>query len=669
MGDTLMVFLLRDPLLLVAVARTGESVGHLGRTLEFLYDTVLFFATDKPLKQLRADPLFRIDSHVAGTEQSLHNAVRLAGRTPAVMADGIPMLTLPSAHRARVASALRGIKGARGVVAAAVVVGSEIAAFASHSRHPLRPRDLLLLAAFVQSSPSLRASEAFVPLCLPGVAPSALLHAHVTFLASCPRGAGRSGAAFAEPVADPVVLPVVPDGSEEAAPPADAAPGAGAASRHAGAAARGAPSPRHAPASPANAAGTPGSPGRAGTSRARAMLMRPPGPPALPLAARVGAKAAAVREGMAADPAASGLPRAVEEAAAPSAAALSYARAVAPSFAAAAPDHAAAGPAGSSASSDGPGRAPSSAAGSAPSSRGPAGPDPSEVQLPSSAAPALIDAAAAHIRHEAVAASEEEALGRLEAFAEDGETDLAPLGDGDGEGGAAAPEGPGGEAEAEAAGGEAEAAGGSRAAAAAAAPARPPPPAPASFVRRARHSVGSPSDDVFVVMVGTEITPEAFMALRAASTRVHDDLRRAGSLAAIADAVASGGPVATDVGTAGVVHYVYLWKPLRQLVVAQYPVHMRSHRARKRLLRRYQHLWQAVTAPAPAVRHVVETSPDGTVGAINTTNAVLVCLAAGGGSAGGKACDTSALVRVMEELAKGLRRAHPGLLLDRVPVL
>lgn len=46
-GDHVIVFVLKDPLYLVAVSNTGEPVEHLRRQLEHMYGCIMFILTDK----------------------------------------------------------------------------------------------------------------------------------------------------------------------------------------------------------------------------------------------------------------------------------------------------------------------------------------------------------------------------------------------------------------------------------------------------------------------------------------------------------------------------------------------------------------------------------------------------------------------------------------------
>lgn len=652
-GDTLVVITNRNPLLLAAVSRTGETVEHLTQMLDLVYETVVFFATEKPLQRLRSDPFFGIESSVAGTQPSIHHAIRFANRSPAITADAVPMLAMPLAARTGLAGALR--VGASGTLAAVLVVGGEIAAFTAHPKHPLRPRDLLLLIAFVQSSSSFRSSEAFVPLCLPGVAPGQFLHAHISCALSAPRGNGRSGAAFAEPVSCHLArVPAegIDDSATTEATAATAAAATTAATRVGG-------DGGGAGVSEAATAADRTAIARGIASTSLAITPRPTASAAAAvsgalshaadgaLSGRVASRVARLRAEQSASPASAGLPRSVQAAASAHAAAAAYTRAVAGSLRTDAPDATPVVSGEDAISMSGPGQTASRreskpASALAADAQVLAALRRSEVVLPEDAAPALIAAAEEHILTRAVMVDEETAMQRLEAFASDAQAPAAVF-----------------EAEPVDAGAESTAGTVPKIGTDSRHAAEP------DFAHRFRSTATHPRDDCYLIVIGTDITADAVTALRGCSSKVHDQLRRRNMLSPLRTAVVNGGREASSYGFLGIVHFVYFWKPLRQLSVGRFPVHLRSHRARKRLLRRYQHLWADVTCSTPSVRHIVVSSPDGTVGAINTTYAIVMCLTAGGGSAGGATQSAGSVVKLMEDLARVLKAERSALLQER----
>lgn len=625
-GESLVVFQTRDPLILVVVARTGESRGQLDAPLTALYEQVVFLVTEKPLQRLRSDPYFDLVSHLAGTRSCMVNLIHLANRSPCLVTDTIPILALPAATRSKIQTAFKSIRGA---VAAFLFVGSEVACYAQRPARPLRPRDVLLLLTFVQASTSFRSLEAFAPVCLPGVSPTALLHAHVAYLGEARRGAGRAGAAFAESTA-PVLHRLASEGDDEAALPSDAAlVEGGVAAMIAGS------SGAAATATTAAAAGSaiaPSTPAEAAEAYARSVARIFTGAQPLPPPPMGGEDAIArLSAGASSSPGAVG-----------------------------------AG-AGSTGSSDGAGLAVP-----APLPAGAAVATTLAEQLRQRGAPAkLLELAEDHILAGAAVQDNEEArrlladsfgmteddvdARRAAAVAEARSAD--EIADGD----TAQPS----------SGAPVDVIAGAATSSPTSTPSRESSPSRSGrgrgdedddsdpFASRWRTSAHNPCDSLYMVILGTEVTPDAVSRMRSGSAAVKSSLTKSGCLADIFSSVESGGLSSKDFGVPALQHFVYMWKPLRQLTMCRYPIALRSHRARKRLLRRYQHVYDALVAPSPAVRHVVENSPDGVIGGINRTNALLLCVFERG-------TDVGVAVRLLEDLGKLLTRSHSRLLMESV---
>jgi hypothetical protein len=575
------VFVVKGSLILVALSRTGETIDHLRHMLEFLYETLIFFASDRPLAKLRDDPFFDLAGHVGGTRPNLLQAIRLSNRSPALFTDAIPITYMHATARGQLLNAIKLGSGTAGLVAVVITLGTEIVVYSRHPRHPLRPRDLMLLCSFVQSSTTFRSSEAFVPMCLPGVSPSALLHAHVSFLHACRRGSGRPAGAFAEPV-NPSMHDVRPETVDDAAVPFGGA----------GSGVGGSVMPRSEPSG---------------------SLSVSSGPSAKSLPERVLQQVERLRGEHDGKSVLDGLSHDTLRTIRSEEGARGFIEHSRGAFS---------GPPGTFPASS------EDAIGLSASAPPPATPPPAAAAI------ALMEVAEAHIHQGAVEMSEAQATSRLEAFAHEHE-ELERV-DHEGVESVALAEP---EAEAPTESADMEELG--------------------RFDQRLRATAANPHDDAFLVVIGSEISPDAVAALRSVSTKIRDALVKYELVGKIAKAAESGGPSPAELGSTSLAHFVYLWKPLRQVAVARFPPHLVSHRARKRLLRRYQHLWSEVTGNTVTVRHIAENSPDGTVGAINTTNAVLLCLASADTEPG-------ALVRIMEEFAKTLKGCHSRLLLERI---
>ena len=63
-----------------------------------------------------------------------------------------------------------------------MLVGDQVASLAQPRGTPLHARDVLALRMLLKGTPSLRAAQTFLPVCLPRYNPSAFLHAYVHYL-------------------------------------------------------------------------------------------------------------------------------------------------------------------------------------------------------------------------------------------------------------------------------------------------------------------------------------------------------------------------------------------------------------------------------------------------------------------------------------------------------
>jgi hypothetical protein len=143
---------------------------------------------------------------------------------------------------------------------------------------------------------------------------------------------------------------------------------------------------------------------------------------------------------------------------------------------------------------------------------------------------------------------------------------------------------------------------------------------------------------------------------------------------------------ASSYGVAGLVHFLYLWKPSRQYTMSLWPNEMLSassgitafkvgHRKRKALLRAYQRLHERLTvASTPNVRHVTSSFIGGSfdergrftsdnsgaasiiahVAGVNTNQSILLC-------SFDAAVDATKVPVLSEKLLKALRRDHDRL--------
>ena len=93
-GDHDFVFLIRGPLYLLAVSRTGEPVEQLTRQLQYLYDQVLFILTGGIDKTFASNPSYDLRSLLGGTRNVMHGLIDMSCTGPCLMLEAVQCLRM-----------------------------------------------------------------------------------------------------------------------------------------------------------------------------------------------------------------------------------------------------------------------------------------------------------------------------------------------------------------------------------------------------------------------------------------------------------------------------------------------------------------------------------------------------------------------------------------------
>ncbi|KAJ8934547.1 hypothetical protein NQ314_013288 [Rhamnusium bicolor] len=157
-GDTHFVFLVKKPLILVAVSKTQESVFQLSSQLNYVFNQITSMLTltrlNKIYEQRQNYDLRRL---LSGVERLIDHLIDFSETEPS--------FTL----------------GAN-LVFAILLANNKLITLVRMKKYCLHPADLHLIFNLVQSSESFKNSESWTPLCLPRFDPSGFLYGHVSYL-------------------------------------------------------------------------------------------------------------------------------------------------------------------------------------------------------------------------------------------------------------------------------------------------------------------------------------------------------------------------------------------------------------------------------------------------------------------------------------------------------
>uniref|UniRef100_A0A2P2I3T0 Vacuolar fusion protein MON1 homolog n=1 Tax=Hirondellea gigas TaxID=1518452 RepID=A0A2P2I3T0_9CRUS len=178
------VFLVKSPLILAAVVDTDASVTQLLLQLVYVNSQVESVSTRAALqrhysKRRNCD----LRDLLGGTDRLISSLLDLLDTEPGLMLGAYHSLPLPTAVRNDVSQAIvNACAKIKNVVFGVVLTGLQVVAIVRLKGVVLHPADLHLLCNLINATNSLRASENWMPICLPQFDPDGYLYGHVSYL-------------------------------------------------------------------------------------------------------------------------------------------------------------------------------------------------------------------------------------------------------------------------------------------------------------------------------------------------------------------------------------------------------------------------------------------------------------------------------------------------------
>jgi len=188
-GQHKIVFLIREPMYLIAISRTAESVALLEQQLVYVHRQIISILTSSVNDILESSPNYDVRLLMSGAELLLYDLIvesnrycfliwqeergartesngGLLRRHPVFMFNSFLALRLNKATRAKIGTLLRKAR-TKNLFYSFLLAGSRVVSMAHSRDRPPYPEDILILINFVTNSHSFRTSESFAPVCLP----------------------------------------------------------------------------------------------------------------------------------------------------------------------------------------------------------------------------------------------------------------------------------------------------------------------------------------------------------------------------------------------------------------------------------------------------------------------------------------------------------------------
>ncbi|ORZ21024.1 vacuolar fusion protein MON1 [Lobosporangium transversale] len=182
-GQHRFVFLLKPPLYLVCVSRSGESETQLRDQLNYLYAQIISVLTHSQMTRIfEQRNNFDLRGLIGGTEIFLDSLGKLMNSYPGFMLGAIQCLTMPKALRDKVGTVLGRAK-CKPLLYAILLTPTQLITLLRPRTHSMHPADLHLIFNLLSGSTTFESSESWTPICLPKFNNKSFLHAYICYIA------------------------------------------------------------------------------------------------------------------------------------------------------------------------------------------------------------------------------------------------------------------------------------------------------------------------------------------------------------------------------------------------------------------------------------------------------------------------------------------------------
>ncbi|KAK3812041.1 MAG: MON1-like protein A-like protein [Benniella sp.] len=182
-GQHRFVFLLKTPLYLVCVSRSGESEAQLREQLEYLYAQIISVLTHSQMTRIfEQRNNFDLRGLIGGTEIFLDSLGKLMNTYPGFMLGAIQCLTMPRDLRDKVGAVLGRAK-CKPLLYAILLTPTQLITLLRPRAHSMHPSDLHLIFNLLSGSTTFESFESWTPICLPKFNNKSFVHAYICYIA------------------------------------------------------------------------------------------------------------------------------------------------------------------------------------------------------------------------------------------------------------------------------------------------------------------------------------------------------------------------------------------------------------------------------------------------------------------------------------------------------
>ncbi|KAK8846814.1 hypothetical protein IAR55_005902 [Kwoniella newhampshirensis] len=181
-GRYRIAFLLKAPLYLFCVSDWGEPEHVLRSHLEYIHLHILSVVSSTQLSRVfQRRSNFDLSRLLDGTETFLRNLVDRSQYDFSYLTSTLQPLRMAPALRDTAAASLMPPSKFRDLLYVLLIASGHIVTLLRPKKHSIHPSDLHLLINTLASSPTIRSTETWLPICFPKFNPAGFVHAYVSY--------------------------------------------------------------------------------------------------------------------------------------------------------------------------------------------------------------------------------------------------------------------------------------------------------------------------------------------------------------------------------------------------------------------------------------------------------------------------------------------------------
>lgn len=179
--DRKILLLFRENLCFICLTKKlSDSTHLLQNMLDFLNIQVISLITNVVNKQLQSKENYDPRMLLGGTNASLGNCIKNGLNSPGIFLNSFMALPMSNSHRNAIQTVIKDNRHPD-ILYSILLTPINIIYLQKSKEISFHPQDILLILNLLQSSASLRSSENWIPLCLPGISPDGFIYAYIYF--------------------------------------------------------------------------------------------------------------------------------------------------------------------------------------------------------------------------------------------------------------------------------------------------------------------------------------------------------------------------------------------------------------------------------------------------------------------------------------------------------